>query len=89
MDGVKAQPLSAIEIAHLLLHETILQGKEQLEDEKYDLMRRQTVAAEASATAAQTSARLALISAIISVAMLLVTAWPYMRLVGLLSELTK
>lgn len=59
--------------------EKFSQDKIEREDQKHDFMRRQTVAAEALATADRVVAWGALISAIISVATLFVTAWPHIQ----------
>jgi hypothetical protein len=64
-------------------------GKIARDTVEHDLMRRQTVAAEASATAATTAARWSIFSAVIAAAALLATAWPYMRLIDALERLTR
>jgi hypothetical protein len=71
------------------LREQVEKGKIEREDEAHDFMRRQTIAAEESAAAAQTSAKWAMWGAVIAAAMLFATAWPYFKLVDALSRLAK
>ena len=89
MDDVTEVTLAANEIARSWPQEQSSPCRLQREDDSHALMRRQTVAAEASATAARALARWAQISAIISVAALLATAWPHIRLADWLLKLAK
>lgn len=77
------------EWARRWLEREIAKGALAREDEQHDFMRRQTVAAEESATAAKVSARWAVLGGVIAAAMLVATAWPYFKLVDLLVRLGK
>ncbi|KQW36512.1 hypothetical protein [Rhizobacter sp. Root404] len=65
------------------------QGQIAKDTIEHDFMRRQTVAAEVSAEAAGRSARWAIYSAVIACVALLVSIWPYFRLVGALERFLK
>ena len=71
------------------LNSQVEKGRIDRESEAHDFMRRQTVAAEESASAAKTSARWAALSAVIAAAMLFASAWPYFKLLDLVARLSK
>jgi hypothetical protein len=71
------------------LQHQVQQGTIAREDEQHDFLRRQTVAAEEAAAAARRSARWAVLGGLISLAMLIATAWPYFKLLALVERLAK
>ncbi|NKI96639.1 hypothetical protein [Rhizobacter sp. SG703] len=71
-----------------------LQGQQEAgnlarEDESHEFMRRQTIAAEISARAAEVSARWAMLGGFTAVAALVATAWPYMKLLETIDRLAR
>lgn len=77
------------EMGFIWLREQERLGAIAKEDEVHDFMRRQTVAAEESAQAAKSAARWAGIGAVIALASLVATAWPYMKLLDVVERLAK